>query len=193
MQSTLKIVTGTTSQLKINAILQAFQTLYPNHIISISGFEVDAGVPSAPIGDGIFTGAKQRALALKTTHDADFYVGIESGAFEIGENYLETTGAFILDKSGSSAFATGPGLFVPKIVSESIEKKGSDEVRSKSYETAIKSAREKMSSDPQNRDSVGMYTAMALTRDSVITVAVQTALMCIRSPVYKLGTPIVEN
>ena len=71
MQSTLKIVTGTTSQLKINAILQAFQTLYPNHIISISGLEVDAGVPSAPIGDGIFTGAKQRALALKTTHVQD--------------------------------------------------------------------------------------------------------------------------
>lgn len=78
----LKIAVGTTSELKLRAVIHAFGRAGIN--VEVIGFKVDSGVEKQPFGfDEIKFGACTRAKnALTQDPRADYGLGIESGIIE---------------------------------------------------------------------------------------------------------------
>lgn len=75
----MKIVLASTSSLKLQAVQQAFG---PD--VKVVTVSVPSGVNEQPFGDETLRGARNRIAGARVAHpEADCYVSIESGIFEI--------------------------------------------------------------------------------------------------------------
>ena len=195
----LKVAVGTTNELKLKAVAAAFKRVFKKTKVEIIGADVNSGVPSAPIGDGIVLGAITRAREVMRLCDAktSFYaVGVESGALEqCDSKYLfETTAVCVIfcsvknGRRNREFIGFGPAVVVPHDVHKHILRSGTESARSASYESAIKSARENLDKTNKKnshaRDSVSMYLDGQYTRGDVITSATEMALLQSQSTMY---------
>lgn len=184
---TYKIGIGTTNKLKIKAVTKAFKTFFRKNNIKSDNVEiipkdVESGVPSAPIGDGLIIGAIQRAK--KSMVKNGYGVGVESGAIDfINNKYLVETTAVAIIYKNKTCIGFGPGIIVPNSVHKLINNSKDESKRSASYESAIKTVREKIGLKT-NRDSVKMYLEEQMSREDVITIGTTMALMQLNSSMY---------
>jgi len=121
----MKILVGSKNPVKIDAVHEALSRYFEN--IEVVGYEVDSGVSIQPVGDEAFTGAKNRALNLKTIDkinniNADLFVGIEGGIAKEYNQWFAFGCMCIVDKSGNIGFGTSPHFELPNIVVEKLLK-----------------------------------------------------------------------
>ena len=85
----MRIVVASYNPVKVNAVLQAFETHFPDESLEIVSVNVDSGEGDQPDSDkATRRGARTRARRAKQeVRDADFWVGVEGG-IEIADDQL---------------------------------------------------------------------------------------------------------
>ncbi len=85
----LHVAVGSRNPVKINAVKDGFQVMFPGRKIVVYGYDVASGVPDQPVGhEETLQGAVNRAQAAAKAHDAEatieFSVGLEGGVVASG-------------------------------------------------------------------------------------------------------------
>ena len=110
-----KIVVGSENPVKIEAVKQAFELVWPNEDWQVEGVGVDSGVSDQPMSDqeGI-QGATNRAKRSLTESDADFSVGLEGGLEQIEGKWFDCGWIVVIDKEGGLGIGSTIRMRVPE-------------------------------------------------------------------------------
>jgi len=126
-----KIVIGSESKIKINAVRKAIKAVFENHkAFGIKGINVPSMVCQQPIGwEETYLGARNRAQqAIKLDPKATLSIGIENGIFLI-PNQMPGAEEFWIDqafvvmfvkKSSKYFLASSAGLRVPTLLAKKV-------------------------------------------------------------------------
>lgn len=106
-----KVVIASKNPVKIQAVKNGFEKLFPTKEFEFVGVSVSSGVPDQPFGNNeTFIGVKNRVdNASGEVKEADFYVGIEGGIEHI-EDEMEVF-AWVLIKSDRKYGKARTGTF----------------------------------------------------------------------------------
>lgn len=117
------VIVGSKNPVKVQSAEEAFQAVFEGQFI-VQGLEVDAGVNAQPFGDvDTYTGAYNRAFASKSAFpEADFWVGIEGGVDEVGEQMVAFAWVVVLNGSQIIGKAKTSTFFLPGVISEHLRK-----------------------------------------------------------------------
>jgi len=117
----IKIIAGSTSEHKLNAITETFREVYPNVQIIVNGVKTASEVNEQPVGfEEIFQGACNRLEETKrlVQEAYDFAVGIENGVFsvETGKRaiWFDVGLVIIEDKDGRQGYGLSSGIEFPQ-------------------------------------------------------------------------------
>ena len=109
----VKVLVGSKNPVKVASTEEAFAHYFDT--VSIEGVSVSSQVADQPMGyDETYTGAENRALALKEKNDAeglgaDFFVGIEGGIVPVRGTWMSFGVMCIIDKNGKKTFDPSRG------------------------------------------------------------------------------------
>ncbi len=165
-----KVIIASRNPVKIQAVQNGFEKMFPNQEFNFIGVSVPSNVPDQPYSnDETFLGAKNRAdNAFIEIKDADFHIGIEGGIEHI-ENEMEAF-AWVVVKSAGKYGKARTGTFVfPKQVVELIK-----EGRELGEADDIVFQR---SNSKQKNGAVGILTGDVIDRTKYYTEAVILALI----------------
>ncbi len=117
------VVVGSRNPVKINCTSSGFHQIFNSSHFVVQGINVSSDVSDQPFGDlETYQGAYNRAANAKNVFpEADYWVGIEGGVEEMGENLVAYAWIVILDdqnRMGKSKTAT---FFLPKSLSDLIK------------------------------------------------------------------------
>ncbi|MDE1846250.1 MAG: DUF84 family protein [Candidatus Micrarchaeota archaeon] len=110
---------GSKNIFKIDAVKDALRKMELD--AKVCGFKTESRVSAQPMGEETFTGARNRALAVRSDK-ADFTVGIESGIEKKKGHYFDFAVVHIIRKDGKESFATTSHFALPRKVGEQIDK-----------------------------------------------------------------------
>jgi inosine/xanthosine triphosphatase len=110
-----KIIVASTNPVKINAVKVAFTRMFPQEKFSVLGITVKSGVSDQPLSDEeTYLGAKYRAQNVrKIIPIADYWVGIEGGVEDIGDEMEVFAWIVIISKSGQVTKARTGAFILP--------------------------------------------------------------------------------
>lgn len=110
-----KIVVASKNPVKINAALIGFQQMFPGEEFEMIGFGAPSGVSDQPMGlEETFQGALNRMNHIAEQFlDADFYVGIEGGLEERGEEMEVMAWVVIKNRDGVIGKARSGVFYLP--------------------------------------------------------------------------------
>ncbi len=118
-----KIVIASKNPVKINAVKEAFESVFEGEEFELQGVSVNSEVPEQPIGDDqTYEGAYNRACnAQKSFNHADFWVGLEGGILKKNKTFEAFAWMVVLSKDnvGKSRTAT---FDLPREVSKLLDK-----------------------------------------------------------------------
>ncbi len=122
----LKVAVGSKNPVKIEAVRQAFSTVFPDQKWEIVGVDVDSGVSNQPMSDReSIKGARNRAKKSLRKLKADFGAGLEGGLHKIHKSWFDSGWIIIIDKKGDEGIGSTVRLNTPdtfmKHVFEGIE------------------------------------------------------------------------
>ena len=117
------VIVGSKNPVKILSADDAFQAVFEGQFI-VQGLEVDSQVSAQPVGDvDTYTGAYNRAFSCKNAFpEADFWVGIEGGVDEVGEQMVAFAWVVVLNGSQVIGKAKTSTFFLPASISELLRK-----------------------------------------------------------------------
>lgn len=118
-----KVIIASKNPVKIQAVRNGFEQMFPTQKFEFIGLSVDSGVSDQPMSSyETFRGAKNRAdNASVQDPDADFFVGIEGG-IEQSDGEMAAF-AWVVIKSDSAYGKSRTGtFFLPKAVVELVNK-----------------------------------------------------------------------
>jgi len=166
-----KVIVGSKNPVKVDAVRQGFEKMFPDENFEVSGFEVASGVNDQPMGDEeTFLGAKNRATkARELFPDADFWVGLEGGNIAHTAFEMEAMAwMVVLDKIKMGKARTA-GFYLPQktitLINQGYELGHADEIV-----FGTKNSKQKMG-------STGLLTDNALTRTEFYVQAIILALI----------------
>ena len=112
----MKILMGTKNPGKIEGARQAFEKYFEN--IEIEGIAVESEVPSQPVNEEIFQGAKNRVKNLKkyakqNNIKADFYISSEAGITDLLGEWIDINAVVVEDAKGFQSVGTSQGFQIP--------------------------------------------------------------------------------
>ena len=112
----MKILIGTKNPGKIEGARQAFEKYFEN--IEIEGIAVESEVPSQPVNEEIFQGAKNRVKNLKkyakqNNIKADFYISSEAGITDLLGEWIDINAVVVEDAKGFQSVGTSQGFQIP--------------------------------------------------------------------------------
>jgi len=115
-----KIIIASTNPVKIKATLAGFKLMFPREEFVIDTIVVDSGVGEQPMTDKqTLVGAINRILAAKKQNPkADFWVGIEGGVEDIGQEMTCFAWVVIIDKNGQVGKGKSGTIILPPKVAE---------------------------------------------------------------------------
>jgi len=168
-QEVIKISVGSLNPVKINAVKNAFSTVFTDHKIECEGMHAPSGVPDQPM-TALETreGAINRANFCKSSKvQADFYVALEGGIDQTLDGPMTFAYFAILDDEHQS-IGRSASLPLPQGVYESlVSGKELGNVMDELFNTTnIK----------QKGGAIGLLTHGCQTRESVYTQALVLAL-----------------
>lgn len=113
----MKIIIATKNESKVQGAREAFETFYEN--VEIEGFSVSSNVPEQPINDEIMKGAENRleglvSYAKENNIEADFFLSVESGLYNMCGRWVNVSFALVKDKYGYESFGMSPAYPVPE-------------------------------------------------------------------------------
>lgn len=119
----MKVVVGSTNPVKIEAVKQAFDKVFPEKKWQVVGIEVLSGVPNQPMSDlESIKGARNRAKNALKKVKADFGVGLEGGLQQVGKCWFDCGWIVVLDKKGTEGIGSTIKMETPKKLMELIKK-----------------------------------------------------------------------
>lgn len=121
----MKVLVGSKNPVKINAVKQAFSRFFND--VEVVGISVPSNVPSQPVNDQTFNGARNRVLGLKRINDekglgAKFFVGIEGGIMQHYSRWFAFGGICIMDNEGREGYGTSPHFELPEVITRELLK-----------------------------------------------------------------------
>lgn len=109
----MKVFVGSKNEVKIEAVKQAFDGVFPDEKWEVKGFSVESGVSDQPMDEEeTVRGARNRANALLKQGGADYYVGIEGGLIHSAGQWMECGWIVVLDNSGVEGISTSPKMMI---------------------------------------------------------------------------------
>lgn len=120
---TLHIAVGSKNPVKITAVKEAFEKVFPNQIIDVQGVEVHSGVSDQPMSDKeSIRGATKRAKDSLKKLNADFGVGLEGGLQKVNKYWFTSGWAIILSKEKEIGIGSSIRMIVTPKMMELINK-----------------------------------------------------------------------
>ncbi len=164
------IIVGSKNPVKIKCTENAFESLFDDQFL-VQGLNVDPQVSSQPMGDvETYTGAYNRAYECKKAFpEADYWVGIEGGVDEVGEQMVAFAWMVILNGSNTIGKAKTGTFFLPEALSKLI-REGMElgEADDKVFQTT---------NSKQGNGAVGILTNGVINRLDYYQQAVSLALI----------------
>lgn len=119
----MTIAVGSKNPVKIAAVKEAFELVWPEEDIEVVGVEVPSGVSNQPMTDDeTIKGAMNRAQKALDLSDADFGVGPEGGLQKVGDRWFDTGWIVVLRKDGKKGIGSTIRLEAPSKVMKLIHK-----------------------------------------------------------------------
>jgi len=125
---TKKIIVGSKNPVKINAVKESFQRVFPKITFETEGIAAPSKVAEQPVGDSeTLLGARNRALfCKKSVPSAHYWVGVEGGVDHEIDGMTVFDWLSILAKNSELEGKAKTGTFylpkiIEKLVSEGIE------------------------------------------------------------------------
>lgn len=98
----MKVAVGSKNPVKIAAVKEAFEKVFPEEQWEVEGIEVSSGVPDQPMSDEeSITGARNRANRSLKDLNADYGVGLEGGLQEINGLWFDNGWIVVMNKKGA--------------------------------------------------------------------------------------------
>jgi inosine/xanthosine triphosphatase len=173
------VFVGSSNKVKINAVRNIFNRIYPKRKVKVKGFEVKSGVEEQPFGDTTIKGAINRAKAVgkispgkgHKVNGPDFGIGIEAGLIwnKKLKTYFDVQYCAVIDKMGKETIGHGPGFQYPEKVIVEV-KKGLSIGETMQDLTGIKNIGSK-------KGAIGFLTKNILDRTSLTEQAVLMAMV----------------
>lgn len=116
-----KIIVGSKNPVKVNAVKESFQTVFPDIDFEVEGISAPSKVADQPIGDNeTLLGARNRALFCKEKMPgADYWVGVEGGVDQNIEGMSVFAWMIIIEKDSDIEGKAKTGTFyLPKVVQQ---------------------------------------------------------------------------
>lgn len=111
----MKVAIGSKNPVKIAAVQEAFEKVWPGRSFEFDGVEVLSGVSDQPMSDEeSITGATNRARRAREQKDADFGVGLEGGIQKIGERWFDCGWIVVTDRDGKLGVGSSIRMIVPQ-------------------------------------------------------------------------------
>lgn len=112
----IKVIITSKNPAKINAVKNAFTKVFPNETFQYESVSVASGVPDQPKGEKeTLLGAENRVKNAKLEMEADYWVGLEGGVADKG-NQLEAFAWMVVQgKEGVGKGRTGSFFLPPKV------------------------------------------------------------------------------
>ena len=165
-----KVIVASKNPVKIQAVKDGFEKMFPGDAFEFTGIAVDSGVSDQPMSDDeTLTGAKNRVENASDKEDcADFIAGIEGGIERV--NGEMEAFAWVVIKSGTRVGKSKTGTFllpakVVALIDEGKELGEADDIVFDRYNSKQKSG------------AVGILTENVIDRTSYYTEAVVLALI----------------
>ncbi|HLT08686.1 MAG TPA: inosine/xanthosine triphosphatase [Cyclobacteriaceae bacterium] len=113
------VIVGSRNPVKISCTEEAFHLTFSDQIL-VQALDVDSGVSTQPFGDQeTYLGAYNRAANCRSSFpEADFWVGIEGGVEEMGEDLTAFAWIVVLDKAGGVGRSKTASFFLPPAVAQ---------------------------------------------------------------------------
>lgn len=103
----MKVAVGSKNPVKISAVKQAFEIVFPDETWIVEGVDVKSGISDQPMSDReCIRGAKNRAKRAMKKLNADFGVGLEGGLHKIDKRWFDTGWMVVLDKKGQEGIGS---------------------------------------------------------------------------------------
>lgn len=119
----MKVAVGSTNPVKINAVRQAFQKVWPEKKWEVVGVEVRSGVSNQPMSDEeSIKGAKNRAKAAIKKTNAEFGIGLEGGLHKTNGLWFDTGWVVVIDKKGTLGIGTSIRMQSPPVMMKYVKK-----------------------------------------------------------------------
>ncbi|GCE48154.1 inosine/xanthosine triphosphatase [Thermosporothrix hazakensis] len=116
------VAVGSTNPVKIAAVHQAFQQVWPESIWQIEGVSVTSDVSAQPMSnEECITGARNRARKALQTLKADYGVGLEGGLFQVGDAWFNTGWIVVIDAVGREGIGATIAMATPESVMRFIQ------------------------------------------------------------------------
>lgn len=114
-----KIVVASQNPVKIQAVLNGFQRMFPDQTYGIQGVSAPSEVPDQPDDNEItLRGAQNRARYVMRLHpEADYWVGVEGGVETHAEDMAAYAWIVILSPAQTGRSRTG-AFYLPPAVAE---------------------------------------------------------------------------
>lgn len=163
----MKIVLGTTSELKIRATKTALLKLGVD--AEVVGLKTDSSVSDQPFGmEEILEGAANRAKKALSEAQADLGIGIENGIIKIDEleRWAEVPAVVAVSSDGTKSFSLGVTYPLPDWAVEDIKKNNSE----------LGFIIQKL--DPRSeKDPIKYFSADTIKREETLSEAIVCALI----------------
>jgi inosine/xanthosine triphosphatase len=115
------VAVGSLNPVKINAVKQAFEKVFPEDTWNVQGVAVKSGIPDQPMNDRqSIRGARNRARRAMKTLQADYGVGLEGGLHKIGKQWFDTGWMVIIDKQGNEGVGSTIRMKTPDVMMKHI-------------------------------------------------------------------------
>ena len=166
----MKIFIGSKNPVKIQAVEQGFEKMFPNSAFEFVGASVPSGVDDQPTSDDeTFKGALNRAeSANKQNPEANYWVGIEGGIQKVSDEMEAFAWVVIKSKTKIGKSRTGT-FFLPipivKLINDGKELGEADDIVFN------------RSNSKQRDGTVGILTGNAIDRTKYYLEAVVLALI----------------
>ncbi len=126
-QHRLKIVVGSQSEVKLNAVKNALRAL--NVDADVIGVKAKSGINEQPVANETVDGARNRvADARRLYPDADMYIAVENGIFPKAGSWIDKAVILAVTRGGKESLEYSQGVEFPKQYVEEAHAQGFDKI-----------------------------------------------------------------
>ena len=117
--STLDVVVASTNPVKMRAVAGGFREVFGSSVLDVRGIQLSTPAPAQPHGDDeTWLGAEARASGAQgLAPDADFWVGIEGGVADLGQEMAAFAWVVVRSRDRTGRARTGT-FFLPQVVAD---------------------------------------------------------------------------
>jgi len=177
----MQVVVASQNPVKLEAVRQAVERMFPDAQVTVSGCSVESGVSDQPRSDEeTLTGARNRARAAAQAHpQADLWVGIEGGVEDRPEGMASFAWVVVQHAHGISPARSGT-FFLPPPVADLV-RQGCELGEADDRVFGLHNSKQQMG-------AVGLLTHGVIDRTALYRHAVILALIPLVQPTLHLKT-----